>query len=158
MMSKHRFRDWDDEDYRPSQKKHGKGHQSKHGRNDFLAFGDAEDEYVAPTPMPPQKTPQKGSQAALRPQEPQPRSAEQKREFQFGPNTREIRGVKIDMDGVVSIEKVDSTYNDKPAYGIKFLFSGKKGLSRIVWFGPNQRGRNVSYEEETRFWGSLRGK
>ena len=78
MMSKHRFRDWDDEDYRPSQKKHGKGHQSKHGKNDFLAFGDAEDEYVAPTPIPPQKTPQKGSQAALRPQEPRPRPAEQK--------------------------------------------------------------------------------
>lgn len=74
---------------------------------------------------------------------------------QFGPNTHEIRGFKIDMDGVLAISKVQSKYNGLDSFGITFLFKGSKGLSRTIWFGRNVYERDRIYQQENSFWESL---
>ena len=47
--------------------------------------------------------------------------------FTFGPNTHIVKGKQIDFDRVANIEKVENTHNNKLTYGIKFVFTGKKG-------------------------------
>ena len=75
---------------------------------------------------------------------------------EFGPNTREIKGNKIDMDGVLDIVKVENLRDGVMTYGIKFCFKGKKGLSRTVWFNINERARNITFDTEYAFWQSVK--
>lgn len=78
-----------------------------------------------------------------------------KSEYKYGSNTREIKGVKIDFDGVADIQKIENIQNNVTTYGIKFIFKGKKGLYRIVWFNTNMRGRDAAYNSEYGFWLTL---
>ena len=75
---------------------------------------------------------------------------------EFGPNTREIKGNKIDMDGVLDIVKVENLRDGVMTYGIKFCFKGKKGLSRTIWFNINERARNITFNTEYAFWQSVK--
>lgn len=75
--------------------------------------------------------------------------------FVAGPNSHIIRGYTIDFDRVDGLEKVSGEYNGHMTYGIKFLFSGKKGLYRTVWFNQNQGERDGAYEKESDFWKGL---
>lgn len=75
-----------------------------------------------------------------------------KTEHQFGEHTHEIKGVKIDFDGVADIQKVDNIRDNVVTYGIKFLFKGKKGLYRIIWYNTNMRARDAAYNTEYGFW------
>ena len=81
-----------------------------------------------------------------------PSSALPKVEHQFGANTHDIKGVKIDFDGVSDIQKVENTKNNVTTYGIKFFFKGKKGLYRIIWYNTNMRARDAAYNTEYGFW------
>lgn len=78
-------------------------------------------------------------------------------QFTFGPNTHEIKGVKIDLDGVSNIEKIDKEHNGMKTFGIKFFFKGNKGLYRIVWFSRYLKDRETTYEREYAFWKTLKG-
>ena len=128
-----------------------KGHQSRHGSSEkaqWAALVEKDDSYeleesipayVAPKPQP---RPQPASQP----------SQPEKREFQFGANTHEIKGVKIDFDGVQSIERIENVKDGVKTFGIKFLFKGSKGLFRTIWFNRNQYERDRVYATEYSFW------
>ena len=75
-----------------------------------------------------------------------------KNEHQFSDNTHEIKGVKIDFDGVADIQKIDNVKDGRKTYGIKFLFKGKKGLFRIIWFNSDLGKREIVYNTEYSFW------
>ena len=75
--------------------------------------------------------------------------------FTFGPNTHEIKTVKIDFDRVANIELVEGEHNGYQTFGIKFYFMGNKGLYRIIWFGRNLFDRDRVYAIEYKFWRSL---
>ncbi len=79
----------------------------------------------------------------------------QKVEHQFGENTHEIKGVKIDYDGVADIQKIDNVKDGRKTYGIKFFFKGKKGLFRIIWFNSNIVVRDATFDSEYAFWKKL---
>lgn len=82
----------------------------------------------------------------------------QKTEHQFGENTHEIKGVKIDFDGVTDIQKIDNVKDGRKTYGIKFMFKGKKGLFRVIWFNSNALIRDTTFEVEYAFWKNLQSK
>lgn len=78
------------------------------------------------------------------------------RVFTPGPNIHTIKNNIIDFDRVVSIEKVEGEYNGKMTYGIKFIFTGKKGSFRVAWFNKNVKERDSVYDTEVAFWQSLK--
>lgn len=122
----------------------GKGHQSRHGKSESELWEErfeAEDLYEEPM-----YTPRVEPKVVVPPPAPAPQT------IQYGPNTHEVKGFKIDFDRVDNIEQLDSEHNGKMTYGIKFLFSGKKGLSKVVWFGTNRRERDRIYAIEYKFW------
>ena len=86
---------------------------------------------------------------------PVPTFTPQKIEHQFGENTHEIKGVKIDFDGVADIQKIDNVKDGRKTYGIKFFFKGKKGLFRIIWFNSNIVIRDATFDSEYAFWKKL---
>ena len=136
----------------------GKGHQSRRGESDywaeFMAKQDVDldtniPDEPAPAPVQPQPQPQ-----APRPQRPKG-SLPNTDLFVPGPNTHTIKGNVIDFDRVASIDKVDAPHDGHTTYGIKFLFTGKKGSFRMVWFNQNARERDAVYNREYAFWKSL---
>ena len=142
-------------------KNRGKGHQSRHGSKYdtydiyYREDEDTIDSYSTPLTSPaptPKERPNpnhfRTTTSAVTPTTPR----------EFGPNTREIKTVKIDYDGVIDITKVDNQKNGVQTYGIKFFFSGKKGLFRIIWFNTNARLRDSVYNTEYAFWLSLKNK
>lgn len=143
-------------------KKGGKGHQSRSGRADKWNSVLADDDYgsYAPRKSTPQITPieqqRKQIDHMYRPESaPQYQATGQTYqtvEHQFGENTHEIKGVKIDFDGVLNIEKVENERDGIMTYGIKFYFKGKKGLFRVIWFNVNSRLRDSIYNTEYAFW------
>ena len=121
-----------------------KGHQSRSGDSQKRKWeqvmaqeDDSIEEYMVPVPAPVVAPPVKT-------------------EHQFGDNTHEIKGVKIDFDGVDDIQKVNNVKNNVTTFGIKFFFKGKKGLYRIIWYNTNERGRDATYNKEYAFWLSLK--
>lgn len=60
----------------------------------------------------------------------------------FGPNTIELNHVKIDFDGVAQITPIESYHNGYQTYGIKFLFKGKKGFYKIIWYESDKAKRD----------------
>lgn len=83
-------------------------------------------------------------------------NGENKVVFTPGPNTHIIKNNTIDFDRVADIQKIENEYNGKITYGIKFIFTGKKGSSRVAWFNKNQRERDSVYEKEYAFWQSIK--
>jgi hypothetical protein len=69
-----------------------------------------------------------------------------------GEFVREIKGSKIDFTRLTDIQSVDSLLNGKQTYGIKFLFKGKKGLFRTVWFHTRLADRDKMLTDVLSFW------
>ena len=137
-------------------KSHGKGHQSRHGKKGD-AFADLyEEDYIpAPKHVNSQTPPKDNTPVTNINPHSTFGSTGEKTEHVFGPNTREIKHVKIDYDGVADIQKVDNSKDGVVTYGIKFVFKGKKGLFRIIWFNSNSRMRDSVYNTEYAFWKNL---
>lgn len=66
-----------------------------------------------------------------------------------------IRNVVIDFDRLANIEPVETEYEGKKTYGIKFVFAGRKQLFRTIWFNINKKERDQLYEEKYAYWRSL---
>lgn len=79
----------------------------------------------------------------------------QQTKFIAGPNTHNIKGNFVDFDRLANMEKIEADYNGRRTYGIKFIFTGTKGLSRTAWFSTNFRERDSVYNTEFAFWKSL---
>lgn len=127
-------------------KKHKKGHQSRsanHQQRWDDVINSMEEEETQPV------LPGLPATPFVQPNQPT------KYEHQFGSNTHEIKGVKIDFDGVADIQKIENIQNGLTTYGIKFLFKGKKGLYRIIWYNTNLRGRDAAFNTEYAFWLSI---
>ena len=138
-----------------------KGHQSKRGLGEAehwnRMMGAEEDMGVNTThgDIPQKTTPNLYGQPSI-PSTAKPMTAtDTPRGHTFGPNTRTIKSVQIDMDGVASMEKIENEKNGMMTYGIKFIFKGKKELFRIVWFNTNKVVRNATFETEYAFWQGL---
>lgn len=142
-------------------KKKYKGHQSRRGQSEADVWAGLETTEITlpstkpqrvevPMPKPVVQAPSPQIQTPKQPQvENQPKG------HVFGPNTHEIKGVKIDMDGISSIEKVENVKNGQKTYGIKFVFKGSKGFSRTIWYNINIRARDAVYNTEFAFWSTL---
>lgn len=132
-----------------SKKNKHKGHQSKHGSREQRwapLIEDYDNDYTEPTaPVP---KPSYVKSAPITP----PTNPPAKNTFQFGENTHEIKGVKIDFDGVQSIERIENIKDGIKTFGIKFNFKGNKGLYRTIWFNKNQFERDKVYAIEYNFW------
>lgn len=153
-------------------KKKFKGHQSKHGKSEsdlWASIEPVDPIFEDPTPLkktyvprqndykkPASNNYQKGNVATTPKNIPADTQAPGAVKHEFGPNTREIKGNKIDMDGVLDIVKVENLRDGVMTYGIKFCFKGKKGLSRTVWFNINERARNITFDTEYAFWQSVK--
>ena len=135
-----------DDEYSYSKKDHhkkGKGHQSRHGKSESELWEERFEEeeiYEEPQYVAPIVDKRVVANATV------------PHEIQYGPNTHDIKGFKIDFDRVDNITQLDSEHNSKMTYGIKFWFTGKKGLSKVVWFGTNRRERDSVYAREYKFW------
>lgn len=131
-------------------KKHKKGHQSRSSNSEKYQWAQIveNEDSMEIKSLPISSTPQVISVT--------PFSATSGR--QFGENTHEIKGVKIDFDGVSDIQKTENIKDGKTTFGIKFLFKGKKGLYRIVWYGTNFRARDASFNNEYAYWLSIKDK
>ena len=130
-------------------KKFGKGHQSKHGSKYDVYESIYEDTPYEEAPM---FKPAFVNNPPVKSVATTPASSERV----YGPNTREIKSVKIDYDGVADIQKIDNPKDGVTTYGIKYIFTGKKGLFRIIWFNVNSRLRDSVYNTEYNFWLSLK--
>lgn len=153
-----------------------KGHQSRHNNDSawddlILSHNTYDDDTPSNRPIRPENTPRpnlphyqkpqntstspvNGPYAAKTPS-PQQIPHPTQNTFQFGPNTHEIKGVKIDLDGVSFIESIDNEKDGHMTYGIKFHFKGNKGLYRIIWFNRNIYDRDRTYASEFTAWTKL---
>lgn len=159
-----RYDDYDDYERGGFQKIHSKkknkhkGHQGR-GQSEGRKWANLlnEDEvvvsvpYIPFEPVQPKIYPQPVERTPIVPQRATVTVSPEPVKFTFGPNTKTIRGVQIDLDRVDKIETIESEHNNRMTFGIKFTFTGNKGLGRIVWFNNNQRERDSSYSEIYRF-------
>lgn len=83
-------------------------------------------------------------------------SITEKKTFVPGEYSQEIKGSTIDFARLADIQPVEQEHNGFITYGIKFLFMGKKGLFRIVWFNRNERLRDQVFAEKTVYWQSVK--
>lgn len=129
--------------YRYKERSHGKGHQSRFGkRDDFWnsVTDDSEDfENFIPYNF------EKKSQ-------PVPKK-------DIAPNQyiKDIKGNQIDFARLADIQKVDNTYNGQMTYGIKFVFKGKKGFFKTIWYNRNVNLRDEEYNSYTAYWQEVEG-
>lgn len=148
-MGKRNF--YDDEDYGRGKKKHGKGHQRRHGKSESEFWEEQmeieEEIYVEPVKIPAKTTPIVQNS----PQNPQKNT---QKPLQFGPNTRSVNGINIDYDRVVNMEKIESFFKGRQTYGIKYSFR-KAGSQCFVWFNANKKSRDDAYVIEFAFWKGL---
>jgi len=156
-----------------SKKKKSKGHQSRHQKNKYDEY-DSYDEIVSELPTVPvipqtvvqnpvdtergtspdaSKTVQTGNHASHLTTE---RHELVKKPFEFGPNTHELMGNKIDYDRVANLETIESEYKGKQTFGIKFTFKGKNASTRVIWYNQHQRERDMIFAQEYKFWLSVR--
>ena len=98
---------------------------------------------------------QKRTLEQQRPQAPQARPSTAQLPFTFGPNTHEIKTIKIDFDRVVAMDRVQGEFKGNETFGIVFRFRGNSGSSRTIWFGRNLYERDAIFNAESRFWKSL---
>lgn len=157
MRNYNNYDDYDDDDYEVGgfkkmksgnkKKTKYKGHQSKRGnsiKKDWAMLETENDVFPEFTTL-----------AEITPKEEQ---KSPKTPLVLGVNTHEIRNVKIDFDRVDDILKINSEHNGHMTYGIKFLFSGNKGLNRVIWFNQNQKDRDTCYNTEYKFWLTIKAK
>lgn len=140
-------------------KKKGKGHQSRSQNSNKRRWEEIESEELMDTEFTvtiPPVTPLTPT-SIVSSRDPVVNGQSLSSGHQFGDNTHEIKGIKIDFDGVADIQKAENIKDGKTTFGIKFLFKGKKGLYRIIWYGTNFRARDAAYNNEYAFWLSLRG-
>lgn len=139
-------------------KKHKKGHQSRSGNSEKRRWSELEamDEVYTGDRFDYDITKPNIITSTTTTQKPKPTETPARTEHQFGENTHEIKGVKIDFDGVADIQKVENAKDGVTTYGIKFLFKGKKGLYRIIWYNTNFRARDTVYNTEYAFWLTIR--
>lgn len=52
--------------------------------------------------------------------------------------TVELKGFAIDLSRVDSISPAETVHEGRPSSGIRFEFSGGKGLGRTVWYGRDR--------------------
>lgn len=89
---------------------------------------------------------------------PKTQNQSQTQEKKFTPrgvNVHTIKNVQIDFDGVADIQKIESVYNNKNTYGIKFIFKSKNNTFRVIWFNQNMRERDSVYNTEFAYWKNL---
>lgn len=146
----------------------GKGHQSVHNKKYDMQqeFDESFDEYVfnldklfpqkAQTNQNKKEVYTKIESDKIFTQNNTQQTQENKREIVYGVNSHEVKGNMIDFDRVDNIEKVENTYNGKQTFGIKFLFTGKKGLYKTIWFNQNVRERDSVFNKEFGFWKNLK--
>lgn len=77
-------------------------------------------------------------------------------EFIPGPNSHTIKGVVIDYDRVLNMEKAENEFNGKITYGIKFLFKGNRGSSRTIWYNDKLKWRDSDFDKEYIYWVNVR--
>lgn len=133
-------------------KKHKKGHQSRSSGSERYGWAQLmeQDEYIEDYPM---------ADLDFKPQQPKTViTYPKKAEHQFSDNTHEIKGVKIDFNGVADIQKIENLKDGATTYGIKFIFTGVKGLYRTIWFNTNFRARDSVFNAEYAYWLSLKTK
>ena len=118
-------------------------------------YWDGPAEETCDTELAPKKASSEESAPLPVPEKPQLSNDSKTIAFDMGPNTHTIKGNVIDFDRVADVEKVENEHRGKLTYGIKFLFSGKKGLSRIAWFNGNITERDRIYNKERSFWEQL---
>ena len=73
--------------------------------------------------------------------------------FQFNESaTIDVKGYKIDLSRVKDLSKTQTVHNGKDSFGIAFLFVGKKGLGRTIWYGTNYRQRDDEFSKYSEIW------
>jgi len=134
------------------EKKKYKGHQTKFGRPDRPFWEDNETlkDYI-PTPVV-TNTKYRKPAAQPKPKVEVPVVQQQPKTFTPGEHSQEIKGNIIDFDRLEDIQKIEQEHNGFITYGIKFLFKGKKGLFRVIWYNRNQRLRDEVFNEKVNYW------
>jgi hypothetical protein len=123
-------------------------HRVKRHDLDFMSSEDEDEEEEASAPAPVRRydpypaQPRPVGEAA-------PSQGFVHHDHRFGPNTLEIKGVKIDFDGVQEIIAIQSYYNSQQTFGIKFVFTGTKGFYKTIWYGPDMKTRDADYATAT---------
>lgn len=82
----------------------------------------------------------------------------EQRKISDAQNTHEVRGIPINFNGVLKMEKINSVFKDKPSYGIKFYFKGKNNSFKHIWFNQRQRERDMVFQQELNFLESIQKK
>ena len=86
-------------------------------------------------------------------QERQPQQSGTVQQFKFNEaSTIEVKGYKIDLSRVKSVEKQETVHNGRPSHGIEFAFMGKNGYGRTIWYGTNSKQRDEEYEKYFTLW------
>lgn len=69
-------------------------------------------------------------------------------------HVRNFRGVSINLDNVLSITKIENTYNNVKTFGIKFVFKQKEEdkFYRIIWFNQNEKACDEVLSRERKIW------
>ena len=146
------YYDDDDRRYNGGRKKKHKGHQGRRQSEGEIWAGMIAEEESSFVEMP--KVPRGRVLEETPPQS--TGTTRQSSGFVFGPNTRTIKGVQIDMDRVDRIECIENDFKGRTTYGILFVFTGNKGLERKIWFNQNLRERDGVYATEYMFWVRLK--
>ena len=143
--------------YKP--KKKYKGHQNKFDKPSSRSFWEDDESLnnIVPTPYV-AHNPTQTSKPIIQPR-PQTEAPieQQQKTFVPGEHSQEIKGNIIDFDRLNDIQKIEQEHNGAITYGIKFLFKGKKGLFRIVWYNRNQRLRDEVFNEKVAYWQEVQG-
>ena len=138
MKHERRFRDDDWYDYREERKRdRKKARKARRGNADFWdqdPYSPEPDYEPAPNPRAQTQQPQPQIAAGDKPA-PKP--------FRYNEeSTVEIKGFKVDLSRVESVDPQDGEYKGRPSYGIRFAFMGGKGLGRTFWYGSNKKQRD----------------
>ena len=142
MKHERRFRDADDFDgYDRGRRKKDKGRRRGKGEGELFAERQSNDDELSFVAVP---------QKQERQPQQQPGAVQQ---FRFNEaSTIEVKGYKIDLSRVKSVEKQETVHNGRPSHGIEFTFMGKNGYGRTIWYGTNSKQRDEEYEKYITLW------
>jgi len=138
MKHERKFREKEREYYeRETRKKPKKGRRGELGIGELFAEGAGGDELQFSAPQP----------------QAQPQQPQERKPFQFNEeHTIEVKGYKIDLSRVQSIEKTQAPHNGRISHGIAFSFMGKNGYGRTIWYGSNARQRDEEFDRYSAQW------
>ena len=142
MKHERRFREDEGSDgYDPGRRKKDKGRRRAKGEGELFAERQSNDDelsFMAPAP-----------QTEAR----QAQQSNAYQQFRFNEaSTIEVKGYKIDLSRVKSVEKQETVHNGRPSHGIEFAFMGKNGYGRTIWYGTNAKQRDEEYEKYLTLW------